>query len=310
MGEEGGTSQQVIIVAGPTGSGKSALAIALAEHFDGVIINADAIQIYRDLRILTARPSPQEETCVPHRLYGILAGEERCSAARWRALALAEIATAHAAGRRAIVVGGTGLYLRVLMQGIAPVPAVPAAIRQAAGALYDTIGAARFHRRLSALDPVAAAKLAPADRQRLTRAWEVHQATGRPLSQWQEMAPDGDNPACTAFTLLPPREQLYQACDDRFVAMVEGGAMAEVEALVKRRLASSQPVMKAVGVRELMGYLRDEWSLEEGIRRGQQATRRYAKRQYTWFRNQLTDTETFHQKYSNNLLPEIFAKIS
>ncbi len=311
MGEEiSGADRQVIIVAGPTGSGKSALAIALAERLDGIVINADAIQIYSDLRILTARPSAPEESRVPHRLYGILSGEDRCSAARWRALALAEIASAHAIGRRAIVVGGTGLYLRVLMQGIAPVPPVPAAVRQAAGTLYDAIGPAEFHQRLSACDPVAAAKLARGDRQRLTRAWEVHQATGRPLSQWQQMAQDGPGPACTAIALLPPRDQLYQACDQRFVAMVGRGAMAEVEALVARGLAPTQPVMKAVGVRELMGCLRDEWPLAEGIRRGQQATRRYAKRQYTWFRNQLTDATVFSEKFSNNILADIFAKIS
>ena len=311
MGEKNsGASHQVIIVAGPTGSGKSALAIALAEHLDGVVINADAIQIYSDLRILTARPSPRQESLVPHHLYGALDGDQRCSAARWRTMAMAEIAAALAAGRRAIVVGGTGLYLRVLMQGIAPVPEVPAEIRQAAADLYDTIGATEFRQRLRAVDPVAAAKLAPADRQRLTRAWEVHRATGRSLTQWQQMAPAGDHPACTAIALLPPRELLYQACDARFVAMVEGGAMAEVEALVKRGLAPSLPVMKAVGVRELMGCLNDQWSLEEGIRRGQQATRRYAKRQYTWFRHQLAAAITFPQQYSNNILPKIFSNIS
>lgn len=303
-------TDRVIIVAGPTGSGKSALALALAEHFDGVVINADAIQVYKDLSILTARPTPQQEALVPHRVYGVLAAAERCTAARWRALAMAEISAAHAAGKRPIVVGGTGLYLRVLMQGIAPIPDVSTEIRQATHTLYDALGGAGFRDLLATVDLPAAQRIAPADRQRLTRAWGVHQATGRPLTQWQNIAPAQANPACTAIALLPPRQALYEACDNRFEAMIQGGALEEVAALTKRNLDPSLPLMKAVGLRELTGYVSGDWSLEDAIRRGQQATRRYAKRQYTWFRNQLDGAYFVEEKYSFRIMPEILSKIS
>ncbi len=300
---------RIIIVAGPTASGKSALALALAERLDGVLINADAMQVYRDLRILTARPSAAEEALAPHRLYGVLDGTERCSAARWRALANDEIAAAKERGRRAIIVGGTGLYLRVLMHGIAPIPDVPPRIRQAAAALYDDIGGPVFQRRLAAVDP-AAARLAPGDRQRLIRALEVHQATGRSLTEWQRAQPSASGSPCVVFTLLPPRQELYQTCDTRFVTMVEQGALEEVETLAKLDLAPTLPIMKAVGVRELQGCLRGDWSEAEAIRRGQQATRRYAKRQYTWFRHQLTGAHVIEEKFSNRIMPEILSNIS
>ncbi len=305
-----GDTGSVIIVAGPTGSGKSALALALAEHLDGEVINADAIQVYKDLAILTARPTPRQEALVPHHIYGVLAAAERCTAARWRALAMAAIAAARAAGKRPIIVGGTGLYIRVLMQGIAPVPDVSPEIRQSSDALYDTLGGAGLRDLLATVDPDAAHRIASADRQRLTRAWGVHQATGRPLTRWQHMAPAQDNLSCRAIALLPPRQLLYQACNDRFAAMIEAGALAEVAALAKQNLDPSLPIMKAVGLRELLGHLNGHWSLEDAIRRSQQATRRYAKRQYTWFRRQLAAAHIVEEKYNDRLLPNILSKMS
>src|SRR6266568_6743651 len=263
--EDAPTQPPVILIAGPTASGKSALALELAAALGGTIINADALQIYRDLRILSARPDDAALARVPHRLYGYLDAAERGSAGRWRELALAEIADTHTTGRLPIVVGGTGLYLRALQHGLAAIPPIPAAIREEAAALHRALGGAAFRERLAARDPVAAARLSPGDRQRLVRAWEVVYATGRPIGEWQA-APAAASPYRFASILLaPPREALYAACDARFLGMIAAGALDEAAALGVRGLDPELPVMKAVGVPELLRHLRGDIALDKAV---------------------------------------------
>jgi len=279
----------VVIVTGPTAGGKSGLTLALAERLDGTIVNADSMQVYRDLTVLTARPGPAEEARVPHRLFGVLGAEERCSVGRWLGMAVAEIAAARAAGRLPIVIGGTGMYLKALTRGLAPVPEVPDAVTAEAAALYDSLGGDAFRERLAALDPAAAATLPPGDRQRLIRAHAVAEATGRTLGEWQNEAPPGPPLKARFLTVLvmPPRADLYAACDARFTAMLAAGAMDEVRALLARGLDSTLPAMRAVGVPELGAVVRDGMDLEQAAGKARQATRNYAKRQITWFRHQL-----------------------
>jgi tRNA dimethylallyltransferase len=295
----------VVIIAGPTASGKSGLALELAARFGGTVINADSQQIYRDLRILSARPDAAVEARTPHRLYGFLDAGERGSVARWRALAEAEIAAAAGAGRLPLLVGGTGLYLRALQHGLARVPDIPGEIREEATALYGELGGSGFRERLAAFDAEGAARLPAGDRQRLIRAWEVVRATGVPLRQWQQRAEAAAPYRFGTILILPPRDALYAACDARFAAMAESGALDEVAALAARGLSPDLPAMKAVGVRELLAYLRGELSLAEAVAAGQRATRRYAKRQMTWFRHQTAADVVVEQQYSPALLPDV-----
>jgi tRNA dimethylallyltransferase len=308
------TQPSLIIVAGPTASGKSALALALAEEFRGTVINADSMQVYRDLAVLTAQPGAAERARVPHRLYGVFDAAEACSAGRWRALAVAEMERAHSERRMPIVVGGTGLYLRALLEGLAPVPPVPAAARDEARALHARLGGPAFRDALAALDPETAQRLAAGDAQRLIRAFEVATATGLPLSAWRRRQGPAPDLAAAAITLLPPRPALFAACDARFLAMMQAGAPVEAEALLARRLAPTLPAMKAVGVPELGALLDGRLTLEAAVAAAQQATRRYAKRQYTWFRHQLPETGQLNKmvvtaQFSESLLPEIFSFI-
>jgi tRNA dimethylallyltransferase len=280
----------VHLIAGPTATGKSRLALDLAERLDGVIINADAIQLYADLRVLSARPSPQDEARVPHRLYGVADGADAWSVGRWaRAVEplLAELADQ---GRPAIIVGGTGLYFRALVEGLAEIPAVPAAVRAELSIQFDSHGEALFRDRLAAVDPEAARRIESGDRQRLIRALEVHAGTGRSLSAWRAdthplLAPG----SWTGLVVEPPRDVLYARCDARFAAMVETGAVEEARTLAERGLAQDLPVMKAVGLREILGWLNGDLTREQALALGCQETRRYAKRQMTWFRNQTPD---------------------
>ena len=312
----------VVIVTGPTAGGKSGLALELAEAFDGVVINADSMQVYRDLEILTARPGTAALARAPHRLYGTHAGHERCSAGRWRALALAEIAAAQAAGKLPLVVGGSGLYLRALIEGLAEVPEVPIAVREAAEARHRELGGPGLHAELVVRDPAMAARLRPSDSQRLIRAWEVLEATGRSLAAWQAGSVAGGalrevttGVACRFLRLvrLPPRAALYAACDARFCAMIEQGALEELRALRERGLDPRLPVMRALGVRELGRHLDGAESLDAAVARAQQATRNYAKRQMTWLRTQTppesVQTVILDEQYSKSLDPEIFANI-
>jgi len=290
MTQANGEAGPVIIVAGPTASGKSALALGLAEAFGGEIVNADSMQIYRELRILTARPSAAEEARVPHHLYGVQPVTEVCSAGAWLRLAAAVIGQIRARGRLPIVCGGTGLYLKVLTEGIAPVPDVPDDIAGEARLLYEQEGGEAFRERLAALDPEAAATLPAADRQRLTRAYGVVRATGRTLAHWQADQPDG--PALDArfltIVLDPPRDALYARIDARFDVMIEEGALDEVAALAPLDPGPDLPAMKALGVPDFMRHLAGECELAAAVEKAKQGTRNFAKRQFTWFRHQLT----------------------
>jgi tRNA dimethylallyltransferase len=276
-----------LIVAGPTASGKSALALALAERLGGAVINADSMQVYRDLRILTARPTPEEEARVPHLLYGVRDAAEPASAGWWREAAIAAMEEVRAAGRLPILCGGTGLWLSSLVNGIGGIPPVPAPVREAARALAAEIGAEALHARLAAADPATAAQLEPADSQRVIRAWEVLQATGEGLAAWWEQPREPPAPWRFAMVLLkPPRAEVRAAIDARFLAMLEAGALDEVRALVARGLDPALPAMKAHGVPNLAAALAGRIPLSQAIAEGQAMVRQYAKRQDTWFRHQ------------------------
>ena len=274
----------VALIAGPTASGKSALALRLAEATGGAIVNADSAQVYRDLPILSAAPSAEDRKRAEHLLYGVLDGVQPCSAADWAEMAKAEIARIHGEGRLPILVGGTGLYLRTLLDGIAPVPMIDAEIR----ASVRGKGASENLAELMPLDPVTATTLNPGDTTRIARALEVVKSTGRTLKDWQQQREGGigNEIGLRSLVLLPPRPWLYERCDLRFAQMIERGAVKEVEALMARQLDPNLPVMRAIGVSELGAHLRSELTIEQAIAAGQQATRRYAKRQYTWFAHQ------------------------
>jgi tRNA dimethylallyltransferase len=281
---------RIWLIAGPTASGKSALALALAEATGGEIVNADSMQLYAGLRVLTAGPSPEETARAPHHLFGTVDPADGWSVGRWLRAATGVLAEIRARGRDAVVVGGTGLYFRALTKGLADVPAVPAEARRAAEAEYDAMGEAAFRARLAVPDPAAAIRIAPGDRQRLVRAWEVYAATGTPLTDWQATGqPALEAGAWTAVALEPPRAALYARCDARLRDMIAAGALDEVRALMARDLDPNLPAMKAVGVRELAAHLAGEASLDAAVAAAQQETRRYAKRQTTWMRGQMSD---------------------
>ena len=284
MNTSASSKPPLALIAGPTASGKSALALRFAEIASGSVINADSAQVYRDLRIISARPTPEEEARVPHRLYGYRDGADACSAAEWAADAKAAIAEAHAAGRLPVLAGGTGLYIRTLLEGIAPVPDIDPAIRLAARAMP----VAEAHAALAREDPEAAARLRPSDTTRTARALEVVRSTGRTLAQWQrdKVGGIGDAVSLTPLILLPPRDWLNARCDNRFEKMFSGEGLAEVSSLLARKLPALAPIMRAIGVREIAAYLRGELSRDQALEAGRTATRQYAKRQYTWFNRQ------------------------
>ncbi|MDF8331653.1 tRNA (adenosine(37)-N6)-dimethylallyltransferase MiaA [Novosphingobium cyanobacteriorum] len=305
-----GVKPKVALIAGPTASGKSDLAVrlALAEMAAGrkaVVINADSAQVYADLGVLSARPSAEEMRGVPHRLFGAWDAAQACSAADWAAAAKAEIAKAAAHGALAVLVGGTGLYIRTLLDGIAPVPEIEPAVREAVRALP----VAEAYAALQKEDPARAAVLGPADSARIARALEVVRSTGRPLSAWQAEKVGGISGEIdlTAVVLMPDRDWLYERCDRRFALMWQAGAMAEVEALLARGLDPALPVMRAIGVPEIAAFLRGDLNEEEAIAAGQQATRNYAKRQYTWLRHQVPGhwPRLQQQDYAENHIIEI-----
>ena len=275
---------RIWLIAGPTASGKSALALRLTEAEVGEIVGADALQLYRDLRVLSARPSAADEARAPHHLFGVADAADGWSVGRWLRAAEDVLAGIAARGRPAIVAGGTGLYFRALTEGLADIPAVPADARRAAEQAFDAHGEAAFRADLRALDAIAEARIAPGDRQRLTRALAVTRASGRALSAWQAdtkpaLAPGTWRPV----VLEPPREALYARIDARLQRMVAAGAVEEARALLARGLSPSLPAMKAVGLRELTD---PALSPAQALAAAQQATRRYAKRQLTWFRHQ------------------------
>lgn len=282
--EDQTTQPPALIIAGPTCSGKSALALAVAQELGGTIINADSMQVYKDLHVLTARPSAEDEQVVPHRLYGVLPAAEKGSVAWWRTQALAAMDEAWAAGRLPILCGGTGMYMRALTDGLAEIPDCGEGARTEARALVAEEGAPALHARLAEVDPEMAARLQPVDSQRVSRAWEVWRGTGRSLAWWQ--AQPGLPPAPCRFTalrLLPPRPELRARIATRFEAMLKQGAVEEVQALLAQKLDPALPVMRAHGVPELAAMLRGEMSGEEAARLAILATGRYTRRQATWF---------------------------
>ena len=284
---------KAVLIAGPTASGKSALALALAETHDGTIINADSMQVYRDLRILTARPTAQEEARVPHRLYGTIDAAVNFSAGAWVADAARILAEARAQGRLPIFVGGSGLYFKALTRGLSAVPPIPINVREEVRARLQRDGVEALHALLMQRDPASAERLKPRDRTRIARALEVIEATGRSLVDWHRdglppLLPPGE---FRAVFLAPDRDHLYARIDARFDTMLQAGALDEVAALASRKLDSLLPAMKAHGVPALIRHLKGEITLQEAAAIGRADTRHYAKRQFTWFRHQLPEFE-------------------
>lgn len=289
------TAPRALIVAGPTASGKSALALALAERFDGTIINTDSMQVYRELRVLTARPTPDEEACVPHRLYGVRPAAEAGSVAWWRAEALAAMADAQQEGRLPILTGGSGMYFLSLTDGLADIPDPGPAARTEARDLLAALGAPELHERLAEADPETAARLHPEDSQRIARAWEVWRGTGIGLTTWQQQRGQPAPWRFSAVLLDPPRDDLRSAIALRFAAMLQHGAAEEVTALLRLNLDPALPAMRAHGVRELASWLNGDIGLQEVRRRTELVTGQYTKRQATWFRHRaLAAPERMH----------------
>ena len=302
----------VLVVTGPTASGKSALALDLARELGGTVINADSMQVYRELRILTARPSPEEEAAIPHRIYGVLPAGEVCSAARWRELALTEISESHRLGRLPVLTGGTGLYLGALRRGLSPIPEIPERVRKQTRERFANIGSTAFYAELSGQDPLSAARLKPGDTQRLMRAAEVMAATGRSLFAWHgEGSAEGAENKLAFYTvaLMPERASLRRRIEARFAAMLAAGALDEVRALLALKLPPGVPAMKAHGVPELTRYLAGELSLDEAAKRAVLATGQYAKRQFTWLRHQVQKDYILEEQYNGSPTPAILNNI-
>jgi tRNA dimethylallyltransferase len=278
-----------VLIAGPTASGKSALALDLARERNGVVVNADSMQVYRDLRVLTARPTPEEEAEAPHRLYGHVDGAVNYSVGHYLRDAAAVLDEVRHAGRLPILVSGTGLYFRALIEGLSEIPPVPAAIRDRARAAAEGRASEELHAELASRDPDSAARLRPSDRLRILRALEVLEATDRPLVSFQGRKSRGAlaEVSTARIFLAPDRDLLRKRIDARFLAMIKAGALDEVKALAARGLDPMLPVVRAHGVPGLLAHLRGEILLEDAVARGQADTRRYAKRQFTWFRHQM-----------------------
>ena len=293
----------VLVIGGPTASGKSGLALSVAKLKNGAIINADSMQVYNGLPLLTAQPSREDFAAAPHRLYARLAPDDLCSAARWRDMALAEIGKAAAEGFLPIVTGGTGFYINTLVKGISPIPDVPPEVREKAILRQKELGNPGFHTELQKRDPAMGARLDPFNTQRLVRAFEVLEATGKSLAAWQDLPPVPP-PAHLKFivaTLLPPRDRLYAQCDGRFTQMLKAGALEEVSAF-KKTATPAMPLCKALGYPELAAHLDGKLSLEEAAGLSQQATRNYAKRQVTWFRHQIKADIVLEEASSQRVL--------
>ncbi len=301
-----------IFLAGPTACGKSALALRLAEALGGAIVNADSMQVYRELRVLTARPSEADEARAPHFLYGALSVTEACSVGRWLDLTEQALAEISERGLRPILVGGTGLYFKAISEGLAEVPAISPEVREQAREMQRTLGPEGLHAELAARDRVMAGRLAPGDTQRVARAWEVIEDTGTSLAEWQSRPPAPPLLAAAGtsrFVLDPPREEIYARCEARLDAMIDGGALDEAAALEAMGLDPALPAARALGVPELRRHVRGEIALEEALAAAKTATRRYAKRQMTWFRNQTAGWIHISKQDSESIVNEIFAYI-
>lgn len=300
-----------ILIAGPTASGKTALALALAREFDGVIINADSCQVYRELSIISARPTLAEMGEVPHFLFGHVSGAAAYSTGAWLRDVAPLLARFGAEGRRVIFVGGTGLYFQALIEGLSEVPEIAADVRQHWREEAERQGARALHEKLREMDPVMAARLEPGDTQRIVRALEVWQGTGRSLSEWQaeRSAPLIAAEAAHKYVLSWPREILYERINQRFGEMVAAGGLEEVRALAEAGLGAELPMMRALGVPELMRHINGEAALEAAIALAAQQTRRYAKRQMTWLRGNMIAWEWLESQEMERKLPEIVSKI-
>lgn len=289
--------QTIYIVGGPTASGKSAHALELAEKHDGVIINADSMQIYDDLPILTAQPPEEDKAMHPHLLYGHLHPNESCSAGNWREMVEPVIADVLAQGKAPIITGGSGLYIHALIEGLSPIPDIPEDIRHKANAKQKELGNPAFYEELKKRDPIMAGRLHADHTARLVRAWEVLDATGKSLAEWQEMPriPPPDNWEFDVTLVMPERKKLYDRCNRRFVWMLDNGALEEVEAFNKAKdmgdISGKALLNNALGVKPLTAYFQGDMNKEEAIQRGQSETRRYAKRQVTWFKHQIKDNK-------------------
>ncbi|MEQ8710786.1 MAG: tRNA (adenosine(37)-N6)-dimethylallyltransferase MiaA [Rhodospirillales bacterium] len=298
-------TRPVLIVAGVTASGKSALALDAAEAFDGVIINADSMQVYREIPVISAAPPAEDRARLPHRLYGVLPITDPCSAGRWQEMAATEINAAHAAGKLPVVVGGTGLYIKALMSGLNELPASDPAIRDELTGQLVMQGEESFRAALAAIDPLAEKAIRQGDRQRLIRAMEVYRISGRALSDWRK-APSTPPPVHWRFhviAVLPPRDEVYAACEARFDQMLAAGALEEARTV--HGLDRNLPGMKAVGLPELFDHLDEDVDIQTAAILARQATRRYAKRQFTWLRHQINADLTLETKYSERNRGEI-----
>jgi tRNA dimethylallyltransferase len=284
-------SSNAVLIAGPTASGKSALALELAQKIGGVVVNTDSMQVYRDLRIITARPTPEEEALVPHRLYGHVDAAVNFSAGSWVTDAAAVLAEARAQNRLPIFTGGSGLYFKALTRGLSAVPPIAPEVREGVRARLERGGVEALHAELARRDQASAERLKPRDRTRIARALEVVEATGRSLTDWHRegLPPLLPSEEFSALFLAPDRDQLYPRIDARFDSMLKAGALEEVAALAARHLDPLLPAMKAHGVPALIGHLRGEITLAEAAAFGRANTRQYAKRQFTWFRHQLPE---------------------
>ena len=301
----------VVIIAGPTACGKTELALQVAEKFNGEIVNADSMQVYAELCILTARPDASELARAPHHLFGCLPASERCSAGRWLDMARTVLADIHARGRLPVVCGGTGLYLRALTEGLAPVPEVSDEIVAGISAHLDSVGGAAFKTELAAVDPEAAERLPASDRQRLVRAAAVFATTGRTLTDWQKEQSAGPGYAARYGTivLMPPRDEMYAAIDRRFDQMMAAGALEEARSFAGLGLAADLPASRAVGVAELSHVLSGEWTLETAVDKAKTASRHLAKRQVTWFKRQIRTDLCIEEKFMERDCEKIFSFI-
>ncbi len=281
--------QKIVIITGPTGSGKSNLAMLLAEKIPAVIINADSMQVYREIPVITAQPTAEEQAYTPHRLYGCMPARERCTVVGWLNLAIPEIEAAWKSGKTPVMVGGTGMYLKHLLEGRPPTPKSSDATRKAARALIEEIGNAAFHAELAKRDPETAARLDVGNTQRILRAYEVVLQTGVPLSEWQKkpLIPYFDANIFHTIALAPDRHAVYDAVNKRFETMVDKGALEEARAMKDQQLDPHLPAMKAHGVPELIAYIEGRMTLPDAITRAQTNTRQYIKRQFTWLNNQM-----------------------
>lgn len=312
-GASGAAERAALVVIGPTASGKSSLALDVATAFNGTVINADSLQVYKELRILTARPSAEEEARAPHRLYGVLPGNAGCSAGRWLTMAQREIAIALEERRLPIVVGGTGMYLQALTEGLSPMPDIPPDVRARAKHRRERLGAEAFHAEVADFDADAARRIPPGDTQRLIRAWEIYHQTGRTFTAWRaaprQRAAALENVQFHILALTPERSVLYPSIERRFDAMMTGGAVDEVRALLTLGYSPGAAVMNAVGVKQIKAYLEGTLSLEDAVNAAKTLSRRYAKRQLTWLRRQVSRAKRIDAQYSESLKPEIFSFI-